>query len=291
MNVIEPRRFSINATLGSSPQPPGAFLLFPLPESVALDHRWRVPYAVRQISSAVRLLFFPVFLPISITVTIGPLVAQGKPGARTLTPFERQKAESLLRTRYPCLGCHELNGTGGRIGPSFTGLGARRPAEYVYAMIRDPQHTVSGTVMPRVEMPAKTLELIAAFLLEQKSAPSGTDTARIASAPPASNTDGKALYGRYCASCHGTEGGGNGPNARYLAVQPTAHSSASLMSKRSDDALFDTIFAGGYIMNRSNLMPPFGATLSAPDIRTLVSYIRTLCHCQGPPWSQNPAAK
>ena len=56
--------------------------------------------------------------------------------------------------------------------------------------------------------------------------------------------------------------------------------------ERSDDALFDTIFAGGYVMNRSNLMPPFGLTLTRDQIWSLLRYIRTLCVCEGPTWSR-----
>jgi hypothetical protein len=63
------------------------------------------------------------------------------------------------------------------------------------------------------------------------------------------------------------------------------------MSRRSDDALFDTIFAGGYIMNRSNLMPPFGETLSREQIWLLVRHIRTLCRCQGPEWARDQQAR
>ncbi len=32
---------------------------------------------------------------------------------------------------------------------------------------------------------------------------------------------GKALYGQYCASCHGDDGTGTGPMAEYLTVKPT----------------------------------------------------------------------
>jgi mono/diheme cytochrome c family protein len=146
--------------------------------------------------------------------------------------------------------------------------------------------------MPRVEMPPKTLELIASYLLENDTRGSATSAGPGGTIPvtggPASPGDAKALYARSCAACHGTEGRGDGPNAQYLVVRPTAHASAEAMAQRSDDALFDTIFAGGYIMNRSNLMPPFGATLTHEEIRGLVAYIRTLCKCQGPPWSRDP---
>jgi mono/diheme cytochrome c family protein len=59
------------------------------------------------------------------------------------------------------------------------------------------------------------------------------------------------------------------------------------MSRRSDDALFDAIYAGGYIMNRSNRMPPFGQTLAREQIWSLVRYLRTLCRCEGPTWSRD----
>jgi mono/diheme cytochrome c family protein len=102
----------------------------------------------------------------------------------------------------------------------------------------------------------------------------------------ASDSTPAAVYARRCAPCHGARGGGDGPNARFLPVRPTAHADSALMSARSDDELFDTIFAGGYVMNRSNRMPPFGETLSRAEIWALVRYVRTLCRCQQPAWAR-----
>ena len=47
----------------------------------------------------------------------------------------------------------------------------------------------------------------------------------------------------------------------------------------------DGISAGGFVLDRSNLMPAFGELLSPAQIRALVAHIRTLCACEGPPWS------
>lgn len=219
---------------------------------------------------------------------------QGAPGSppfhpRPLSAFDRAKAEWLLHNRLPCLGCHELGGEGGRIGPSLSELKRLRPPDYVYAMIRDPQRTVPGTVMPRVPMGQATLELIASYLVQRE--PPRTSAAPIL--PPAAGSEqaqpgtAAALYARTCAPCHGARGGGDGPNARFLPVRPTVHADSAYMSTRSDDALFDAISAGGYVMNRSNRMPPFGQTLTREQIWGLVRQLRVLCGCEGPAWSRD----
>jgi mono/diheme cytochrome c family protein len=208
---------------------------------------------------------------------------------RSLSAFERGKVESLLRDKYPCLGCHQLRGTGGKIGPDLTGLRTRRSPGFVYAMITDPQRTVPGTIMPRVPLPAGAAEQLASYLVQGTGpavpeSPRSTAPAPAAAAPPA---DGASLYGRYCAACHGPDGRGDGPNAENLPVRPAALAAAAAMSGRPDDALFDTIFAGGLVMNRSNFMPPFGRTLAPVQIRALVRHIRALCGCEGPAWSRD----
>ena len=58
------------------------------------------------------------------------------------------------------------------------------------------------------------------------------------------------------------------------------------MSTRPDDTLFDGISAGGFILNRSARMPPFGEMLSRDQIWGLVRYLRELCRCEGPRWSR-----
>jgi mono/diheme cytochrome c family protein len=104
---------------------------------------------------------------------------------------------------------------------------------------------------------------------------------------PAQASDSAALYARLCAACHGRTGGGDGDNARYLPVRPTVHADSQYMSRRPDDALFDAIYAGGFIMNRSNRMPPFGGSLTREQVWSLVRHLRTLCRCAGPAWSRD----
>lgn len=205
-----------------------------------------------------------------------------------LSAFASAKAAALLEGRLPCLGCHELGGEGGRIGPSLSDVRTRRGADYVYAMIRDPQRVAPGSGMPKIPMADQTAALVASYLLVRPPTPEPPPLAPPTyQAPPSAEGEGAALYARWCAACHGPRGGGDGRNARYLPVRPRVHADSSYMSTRSDDALFDTIAGGGYIMNRSPRMPPFGATLSPEEIRELVRYMRTLCRCQAPAWSRD----
>ena len=59
------------------------------------------------------------------------------------------------------------------------------------------------------------------------------------------------------------------------------------MSERPDDTLYDGIAGGGYILDKSPLMPAFSQLLSREQIRALVGHIRTLCACEQPAWARS----
>jgi mono/diheme cytochrome c family protein len=209
--------------------------------------------------------------------------AHGQGQGAELSTFSRRKAESLLKGQLPCLGCHKLNGEGGTVGPDLTTVRERRSPDYIASMIADPQRVVPGSAMPRIAMPDRTRELITRYLGGGGSTPQAPG---FRSQTPGPQADGPQLYAKWCASCHGATGKGDGPNAANLPVKPAVHSSREAMSIRADDSLFDTIASGGAVMNRSPRMPAFGGTLSATEIRALVRHIRTLCRCEGPAWSR-----
>jgi mono/diheme cytochrome c family protein len=206
-------------------------------------------------------------------------------GAQGVTPFDTLKARTLLERSLPCLGCHALGGSGGRLAPDLATVRERRSAQYIAAMIDDPQRVVPGSAMPRTPLSASTRGLLVRYLARVGIGPVTTGEAvpqRAASA------DGAALYARWCAACHGPQGGGDGVNARYLPVRPAVHRDARLFSLRSDDQLYDAIAAGGAAMGRSARMPAFGATLTPSELRALVAHIRVLCRCRAPSWSASP---
>jgi mono/diheme cytochrome c family protein len=205
--------------------------------------------------------------------------------ASALTPFARDKAETLIRTQLPCLGCHALNGAGGKLAPELGTVRERRDAAYVARIVSDPQRTVPGTIMPQTPMPDAWRSLVIRYL-------GGTTLGTPArpSVAVLADSNGAALYARFCTGCHGAVGKGDGPNAVSLPVPPAKHASRDAMASRPDDSLYDTIAGGGAIMNRSPRMPAYGTTLAPSQIRALVRHIRTLCQCNGPSWSTDGGA-
>jgi len=203
-----------------------------------------------------------------------------------LSPFAAAKARTLMSNRLSCLGCHTLDGVGGRVGPDLTTVSKRRTSDYIAAIVDDPQGVVPGSSMPRIPMTPELRALVLGALMGAHAAeiPTVRTPSGLAS-PPARIPDGAPLYGRYCAACHGRTGGGDGPNARFLPVSPAVHRDASSMSARTDDRLFDAVYGGGYPLGRSAAMPAFGATLARAEIWALVRYMRTLCRCKPPAWS------
>lgn len=239
------------------------------------------------------LVLLPVLLPAEARCqqAAGAPPQNAKPAAfvpRALSRFQRQEVEWLLEQRLPCLGCHRIRGQGGTIGPDLTDVGSRRTPGFIYGMIADPQGTLPGSRMPRTVMPERWIELLAQYLVSLKGSetrapledPRGTPGDR----GWAAIEDPAALYRQACAPCHGVEGKGDGYNAANLPVRPTAHADSAYLATRPDDTLFDGIFAGGYILNKSPRMPAFGASLSREQIRGLVRYLRQLCRCRGPEW-------
>lgn len=87
-------------------------------------------------------------------------------------------------------------------------------------------------------------------------------------------TDGKRLFSRYCATCHGETGQGDGQNAYNLDPQPPDFRE----SLRSHPPAYwrQIVEGGSAAAGRSALCPPWGRTLSRQEIDALVGYLRTL---------------
>lgn len=84
-----------------------------------------------------------------------------------------------------------------------------------------------------------------------------------------SERQGKILYDRYCVSCHGNQGAGDGFNA-YTQNPPPKN-----LNNSSDSSSTEIIKKGGRGVNRSVLMPAYANTLPNEKISFLIDYIKT----------------
>lgn len=102
----------------------------------------------------------------------------------------------------------------------------------------------------------------------------GTLSAFGAGAPTdkASVAAGKALFGQYCATCHGNSGKGDGPSSKALKPPPRNFVSGKFKFGKDDASLFKTIGKG----SPGTAMPSWAATLSDKQRWQVVSYIKTL---------------
>ena len=103
----------------------------------------------------------------------------------------------------------------------------------------------------------------------------------LSSVGSAQAADSKQVYEFYCAQCHGMDGKGRGINVtKDFATDPRNLTDSTEMAKRTDNEIRNVIKEGGPSINKSALMPPWGATLSTAEVDGLVVYIRKLCDCK-----------
>ena len=88
---------------------------------------------------------------------------------------------------------------------------------------------------------------------------------------------GKAVYNKYCATCHGNTGKGDGPAAAALNPKPPRDlTDKAYMDGLKDDYLVDIIKKGGAALGKSPLMPPWGAALKDGDVQDVIAFVRGL---------------
>lgn len=88
---------------------------------------------------------------------------------------------------------------------------------------------------------------------------------------------GRRLADQYCQRCHDSESTAERvSNYDNLDVKPHAFTDGDTLNQVSDADLTAIITHGGPALNKSALMPPWGNTLSKPDIEALISYIRAV---------------
>lgn len=99
--------------------------------------------------------------------------------------------------------------------------------------------------------------------------------------------EGKKLYERYCSTCHGDGGAGDGFNSFNLNPKPRNFTDPEEMGRLTDDLIVLAIKRGGRGVGRSPAMPSWGNTLNDQEIARLILYIRSFMQ----PKSEEPKAE
>lgn len=88
--------------------------------------------------------------------------------------------------------------------------------------------------------------------------------------------NGKTLFVKNCAPCHGPSGKGDGPAAAALKPKPRDLTDKTYMTDLKDDYLFTLIQKGGAAVGKSPLIPAFGSTMKEGDIKDVIAFIRAI---------------
>ena len=123
--------------------------------------------------------------------------------------------------------------------------------------------------MKHIALVSVTLSLALASACASES----KDTAAPA-VSPAVLEQGKALYIKNCAACHGETGKGDGPGAGVLKPPPRDHTDKAYMSTLTDKEIADIIKMGGAIKGKP-LMPSH-PQFKDDQLQALVAYVRSL---------------
>lgn len=93
--------------------------------------------------------------------------------------------------------------------------------------------------------------------------------------PAETLNEGQKLFNRYCASCHGYDGGGQGPAARNLDARDFRTGRFLYKSTPGDELPTDADLAATIRRGRVDKGMPAWGGLRDEDVHALVSYIKT----------------
>lgn len=93
--------------------------------------------------------------------------------------------------------------------------------------------------------------------------------------PAETLNQGQKLFNRYCASCHGYDGGGKGPAARNLEARDFRAAHFLYKSTPGDELPTDGDLANTIKQGKADKGMPAWGGLRDDDVRAVVSYIKT----------------
>jgi high-affinity iron transporter len=185
--------------------------------------------------------------------------------------------------RDQCLACHGQSGRGD--GPKAKQLEGPAPANLADRHLMrgvSPVDTyrkitvgVAGTAMPQFEetLSPEDRWAVAVYIGTLRAA-------------HGEEREGEGLYAAYCASCHGANGGGDGPLAASLSVRPPALRDLAVQGRFSDDELVELILRG----RPGSPMPGFAHAIDPASAEKIVAFLRMLPTAERQHYVASPAA-
>jgi len=191
-----------------------------------------------------------------------------------------------------CRGCHKVGGVGGDDGPDLTREGQKDPgrldfshvpgeptlANWLAEHFRQPAHVVPGSQMPAFELSEPQIDGLVMYMLalRRSDVPEAfwpkdrIQTDRFGQREFA--TDGRTLFGTFCAACHGSHGEGR----RYPGMMPfPSVANPDFLAAASDEFLAATVKHG----RPGRRMPAWGAKeggLRPEEVTNVVAYLREM---------------
>ena len=87
---------------------------------------------------------------------------------------------------------------------------------------------------------------------------------------------GKRVFYQYCVWCHADATPAGPSNRSNLTPVPPLLNDGATLNAESDEYMQNIITLGGSAMGKSPMMPPYGRTLSAQEIRAVIAFARAI---------------
>jgi len=89
-------------------------------------------------------------------------------------------------------------------------------------------------------------------------------------------SQGKRIFYQQCVWCHADATPAGPSNRSNLMPVPPLLNDGATLNAESDEFMQNIITLGGSAMGKSAMMPPYGKTLSAEEIRSVIAFTRAV---------------
>jgi mono/diheme cytochrome c family protein len=89
-------------------------------------------------------------------------------------------------------------------------------------------------------------------------------------------SQGKRVFYQYCVWCHADATPAGPSNRSNLTPMPPLMNDGEKLNGESDEYMQNIITLGGSALGKSAMMPPYGKTLSADEIKAAIAFTRAI---------------